>query len=473
MKKIWKLLSLVIIFLLFVAAANPVSAQTASIGEEAFSPEEIIVKFSPRVSSGQIGKINQQFQTRIKEQLTLPHVFTLRVPKGFEEKLAKIYNSLSMVEYAEPNFVARAQFVPNDPYFANQWGLAKIKSPEAWDLTNGSSVVKIAILDTGIDKDHPDLATKVVARINLTSARSDDDLNGHGTHVAGIAAAITNNGLGVAGTGFNTALMSVKVLDDKGSGYYSWVINGLKWAADNGAKVINLSLGGGSSSAALEEAVNYAWNKGVVLSCAAGNSGVTTPLYPAYYQNCLAVAATDANDQKTSWSNYGGWVDLASPGLDIFSTLPNHKAKITNTRNYGSLSGTSMATPFVSGLAGLLFGEDSILNNSQVRKAIEETADKISGTGTYWGKGRINAYQAVSSIESQVYLSPTPTEFIGPTVTPTGIEPTNTPLPPTVTPTAIPPTPTLTLTPTPLPTGGTPTPTPIPWRCRIWPKYCQ
>jgi len=400
---------LFIFFFLFFLSGGEVFAQ-----EELFAPEEIVVKFSPAASVAQIGKINEKFQVQIKEQLAFPGMFTLKVPKGFEKKLAKTYHSLPVVEYAEPNYVAKALLEPNDPYFSNQWGLPKIQAPEAWDLATGSSQVKIAILDTGIDKDHQDLAGKIFARVNLTNARSDDDLNGHGTHVAGIASAITNNGLGVAGTGFNTSLISVKVLNDNGSGYYSWIVNGIKWAADNGAKVINLSLGGSSSSKALEDAVNYAWEKGVVLACAAGNDGISTPLYPAYYQNCIATAATDQSDQKTSWSNYGNWVDVAAPGLNIFSTLPNHKVKITKTKNYGYLSGTSMATPFVSGLAGLLFGQNSNLTNFEVRKMIEENADKISGTGNYWTAGRINAYNSVMAFYPQI--SPQPTTE--PTLTP-------------------------------------------------------
>jgi len=458
------------VFLLLFANLNLASAQ-----EEFFAPEEIIVKFTGGASAEQIGRLNQKFSLRIKQPLDLPRTFILTVPKGLEDKLSKIYGSMPIVEYAEPNYIAKALLIPNDPYFSNQWGLTKIQSPQAWDLTTGSSTIKIAIVDTGIDNNHPDLASKTVVRKNFTSTRSDDDINGHGTHVAGIAAAITNNNLGVAGTGFNSTLMSVKVLNDSGSGYYSWITNGIKWAADNGAKVINLSLGGGSSSKTLEDAVNYAWSKGVILACAAGNDGTSSALYPAYYQNCLATAATDSNDQKTSWSNYGSWVDVAAPGLDIFSTLPNHKAKITNTYNYGSLSGTSMATPFVSGLAGLLFGQDATLSNSQVRSRIEETADKIAGTGSYWIKGRINAYQAVLGVQPLISLTPTPTVNGEPTLTPTPLlilTSTPTPIPPTPTNTPIP-----TSTPTPKPPTPTPnqslTPTPTPWYCRYFPNLCQ
>lgn len=453
MKKNTFFLFFLVTFLFLLFSFTPVAAQ-----EELFAPEEIIVKFSGAASVGQINKINQKFQAQIKEKLELAGVFTLKVPKGLEEKLAQTFASLPFVEFAEPNFIVYAQFVPNDSYFSNQWGLNKIKGPEAWDLATGSSTVKIAILDTGIDNDNPDLSAKVVTGANFTTA-SDDDLYGHGTHVAGIAAAVTNNSLGVAGIGFNTSLMSVKVLGDAGSGSSSWVADGIKWAADNGAKVINLSLGSYKYSSLLLEAINYAWGKDVIVVAAAGNDGRKNEFYPCAYKNVICVAATDENDKKAYFSNYGvRWVDVAAPGVNIFSTLPNHSNQI-GVKDYGYLDGTSMATPFVSGLAGLIFGQDPTLNNSQVRSRIEETSDKINGTGTYWVKGRINAYQAVLGIAPQISLTPTPTISAEPTLTPT-------PLPvSTNTPTPVPPTPTNTPTPKP--------PTPTPGWCRYFPNLCR
>lgn len=437
-----------------------------------FSPEEILVRFSPTTSMAQIDKFNKEFGAFNKEKLLLPSTFVLKVPFGKEKDFARIFSSLPGVIFAEPNVEYKALMTPNDPNYSQQWGLSKIGAPNAWDVTLGNSGVKIAIVDTGIDKNHLDLSSKVDSWVNYSSASSNDDLNGHGTHVAGIAAAITNNSIGVAGLGFNSHLLSVKVLNDRGSGYTSSIANGITWATNNGAKVINLSLGGSSASKTMEDAINYAWSKGVVVSCAAGNDGRSTPMYPAYYQNCIAVAATDQSDQKTSWSNYGSWVDVASPGLDILSTLPNHKARMTSVRNYGYASGTSMATPFVSGLAGLIFGENSSLSNSQVREIIESNAQAISGTGSYWAKGRIDAAGAVLAASgSQTVPSstptPTPTLEIVPTATPT---PTSTPVS-TSTPT---PTSTPTATPTPKPVlTTTPTPTPLPWWCRYRPSLCQ
>ncbi|MEW6675942.1 MAG: S8 family serine peptidase [Nitrospirota bacterium] len=241
---------------------------------------------------------------------------------------------------------------------------------------------------------------------NFTTSRTVDDLYGHGTHVAGIAGALTNNGIGVAGLGFLASLMNGKVLGDTGLGYYSWVASGIIWATNgpdgiagtpDDAKVINMSLGGTSYSLALEDAVNYAWGKGVVMTAAAGNSDTDLPFYPAYYINVIAVAATDENDNRAGFSNFGGWVDVSAPGVNIYSTMPNHRNRL-RILNYGYLSGTSMSSPHVAGLAALVwktqYGTD---NSSVVRGRIEATVDTII-TDEYIGKGRINAARAVGAI---------------------------------------------------------------------------
>jgi thermitase len=246
--------------------------------------------------------------------------------------------------------------------------------------------VWIAIVDTGVQYDHPDLSGKVYLGYNFVDGNWDPyDLNGHGTHCAGIAAAVTDNGIGIAGMAPNASILAVKVLDANGSGTLDNVASGIEYAADAGANVISLSLGGPSGSTTLQNAVDYAWNKGAVLVAAAGNNGSSAPTYPAYYSNVISVAATDSNDNKPSWSNYGSWVDVAAPGVNIYSTYP--------TNRYAYLSGTSMATPHVSGLAALLAAQGR--TNSQIRAAIQNTADPIAGTGTYWKYGRINAANAV------------------------------------------------------------------------------
>lgn len=197
--------------------------------------------------------------------------------------------------------------------------------------------------------------------------------------MAGTSAAITNNGTGGAGTCPNCKIMPVRVLNNSGSGTLDAVANGIIWAADNGAHVINLSLGASSGATTLANAVNYAWNKGTFLACAAGNSNTSAASYPAYYDRCFAVASTTETDQRSSFSNYGSWVEVAAPGSNIYSTWINS--------GYNTISGTSMATPHVAGQAGLLASLG--MSNSQIWNEIMNTAEPISGTGTFWVAGRI------------------------------------------------------------------------------------
>jgi thermitase len=263
-------------------------------------------------------------------------------------------------------------------------------APQAWEVTSGANNVVIAVLDTGIDKEQVDLAGKVIAEVNFTDSPTTDDIYGHGTHIAGIIAAWAANGTGVAGLAHDCRLMNVKVADDQGRFDSSVAAKGVNWAVEHGANVINMSLVSTEPSPILEEAINYAWNKGVVVVAAAGNLVGTKVVYPAYYSNCIAVAATDSDDRVASWSSQGYWVDVAAPGVDIYSILPGNK--------YGYKSGTSMAAAHVSGLAGLLFALENDRNddgfvNDEVRAAIEYGCDGLN-IGTV--KGRINALYAVN-----------------------------------------------------------------------------
>src|SRR5579872_5194813 len=288
MNKLFAGFCIVLFALIFVI--NPHTAQ-------ADNADRIIVKFHPIVPNITRDSVINQLPVSGKENLRLKDTIVLRVPKGQAALLAQQLAKNPNVQYAEQDFVAKVSDIPNDPDFANQWGLSQIFAPQAWNVTHGSSSTLIAIDDTGIDGSHPDLNGKIVARANFTTD-PDVDNNGHGSHVAGIAAGDTNNGIGIAGVGYNTKLLSVKVLDSTGSGYYSWIANGITWSADNGAKVINLSLGGTANSQTLQNAINYAVNKGVVVAAAAGNNGSIIPFYPADYPNVVSVAATDNNDHK-------------------------------------------------------------------------------------------------------------------------------------------------------------------------------
>jgi LPXTG-site transpeptidase (sortase) family protein len=326
--------------------------------------------------------------------------------------------------------------IPNDPGWRNQYGLLAIHAPQGWDLSTGSAAVTIAVEDTGVDLGHVDLAGKIVPGFDFVNSDNDpQDDNGHGTHVAGIAAAVSNNGIGVAGVSWGAHIMPVKVLNASGNGSYADVAAGIVWAADNGAQVINLSLGGSMPSFVLEDAVNFAYGRDVTLVAAAGNSGSNSVLYPARYPHVIAVAATDSSNNRASFSNFGPEIDVAAPGVAIYST--------TLDNNYAYLSGTSMAAPFVSGLAAILRGIPGNVSPDEITREIETTALDlgIPGRDDLYGYGLIQMDAALQP------LLPTSTPSFTPTSTSTGLP--QPPFTPSSTPTAtLTPTPTETATPT-------------------------
>jgi len=271
-------------------------------------------------------------------------------------------------------------FSIDDGYLADRWGIVRIEAPRVWEITTGDQSVIVAVLDTGIDKDNQDLGDRVVAEVNLSNSPTSDDLYGHGTHMAGTIAAVAPG----------CRLMNVKVADDTGKCEPSVVAAGIIWAVDHGARIINLSLAMGESTD-LEEAVNYAWNRGAILVAAAGNKGTSKPSYPAYYENCLAVAGTNENNSLALLSSYGDWVDVAAPGFNIYSELPGNQ--------YGYKTGTSSAGAHVSGVAALVLSitEDTNgngLSNDEVRWAIESSCTPIAVDSVGWGL--VDAYKAVT-----------------------------------------------------------------------------
>ena len=344
------------------------------------------------------------------------HTYRLRLRPGLSIQAAiNLLARRADVLYAEPNHIVHAYSTPNDTSYASQYGPQKVQADLAWGIWKPQAQVILAIVDTGIDNTHPDLTNKIlrdavgiVGYDAFTGTRSDaSDGYGHGTHCAGIAAAQVNNGAGVAGiAGWNgaasvsdtyyTKLMPVKVLDATGSGTDATVADGITWAANNGAKVISLSLGGGGSMT-LDNAVQYAWSKGCVVVAAAGNSGNSMPSYPAGYANVISVAATDNSDKLTSFSNYGSWVSVAAPGSNIYSTTPTYSAGGNFPLNYAYLSGTSMACPHVAGEAALLFAQNPTLTNSQVKNLITSNVDPYTpySGGIAAGGGRMNVYKAL------------------------------------------------------------------------------
>lgn len=349
----------------------------------------------------------------------------IKVPSGKESQLIQSLSKNPAIEYAEPDELVTATTA--DPYFPRQYALhnvgqeftntagdisvpggkidADVDAVEAWDAIGASGAATggpatVAVLDSGVDNDHPDIADKVLAYANFTDGETGDDNYGHGTHVAGIIAA-NHNAEGVAGVCPTCSILDVKVLNDTGYGSTSAIAKGINWAVESGAKVINMSLGQRTSSRTLETAVNNAWNEGAVIVAAAGNTGTTAKIYPAAYTNVIAVAATDNNDAKASFSTHGAkWVDVAAPGVNVYSTFPNHPFYLAEqygrSQGYDVANGTSMASPIVAGVAALVWNSQTGATHTSVRGKIQSTADKISGTGSYWAHGRVNAFKAVS-----------------------------------------------------------------------------
>lgn len=360
-------------------------------GGARYVADELIVTYAPEAARERVNAVGSKFGARTKEAVPGIDARLLSFPNG-RGSLKRIKHTLKgnrAVESVDLNYFLEPTFTPNDPRFGDQYGLPQTRFPGAWDKTRGNANVDIAIVDTGIDANHPDLAAKVSAQRDFTATpegKVAEDDAGHGTHVAGIAAAVTNNGKGVAGACPGCELMAAKVVSGGLASSYD-TADAIVWAADNGAEVINISLGAPSGSGALKNAVDYAWNHGAVVVAAVGNSGKEVREYPAAYANAIAVAATAKDGYLASYSNYGTWVDVAAPGSGIIST------KLGG--GYTTMSGTSMSVPHVAGLAGLLAAQDR--SASGIRSRIENTATDLGTVGKdkYYGYGRINAYRAV------------------------------------------------------------------------------
>lgn len=383
-----------------------------------FVPGRLLVKFEPNII---VAHAARALGVDIVDEIDALDVslvqFTLtEYNDAFQATLDTLSELQSdpRVEWAELDYVVHTFEQPNDSMFGSQWHLTRIEAPGAWDTTHGSRDVIIAIVDTGANYGHPDLRDKLIQGYDFVNNDADArDDHGHGTHVSGIAAAVTNNGQGIAGVCWDCTLMPVKALSNTGSGSHWAIANAVTWAADNGARVINMSLGGPYHSNTLQNAMNYAWNRGAMLIAAAGNNSTSVIQYPAGYSTVMAVAATDQGDNRASFSNYGSWISVAAPGVSILSTVGSNL--------YSAWSGTSMASPVVAGLAGLVVSQNPSRTPEQVRTLIEQNSDPVSGQ---LGSGRVNARRAVAG---GPVVTPGPTSTRTPTPTPPIVGPTETP----------------------------------------------
>jgi subtilisin family serine protease len=319
--------------------------------------------------------------------------------EGPASELAAVQRRLrtsAVVRFVEVDAKVHAfDTVPNDYWWPSEWAPVKTRTSKAWDLTTGSSGVVVAVLDTGVDAAHPDLQGALVAGRDVVNNDADpSDDQGHGTFVAGVVGARSNNSIGVASYCWRCSIMSVKVLGSDGAGSLSNVTSGVVWATDHGARVVNMSLGGTSASSTLASAVKYAHDRGVVLVASAGNYGTSTKVYPAAYPEVLGVAGTDSTDKLYSWSSFGSWVSVAAPGFN-WSTARGG--------GYGEFAGTSSAAPVVAGIAGLAAAFSPAATNAQIESAIKGAATPI---GTVVSAGRVDTYGTLVALGGSTGSAP-------------------------------------------------------------------
>lgn len=355
---------------------------------------QVVVDFKQHLTPDEIKKIEKEIEGKLLRKLDSSYIFESTTKKTNE--LISYFESNKNVEFAEPNFILmQNQQLPNDFLYSDfQWNLRMIDSEKGWDITQGSENVKIAIIDTGVDLDHPDLINRIAGGYNMLEDNNvPDDDNGHGTHVAGIIASQTNNYEGTAGITWFNPIMPIKVMGSDGYGSTFDIARGIIWATDHGADVINLSLGNYQGSKLLKQAVDYAYRHDVVMVAASGNDNSSQPSYPAAYPKVLSVAAVDLNGDRANFSNYGDYIDVSAPGVTIPSTYIDEQ--------YAALSGTSMAAPHVAALAALMRSINPNLSNKEIMDIIKGTSLDLGQVGKdrYYGEGLIDIVQALEQAE--------------------------------------------------------------------------
>jgi serine protease len=412
------------------------------VGQMYYVQGEFLVKFKPNVSEQSIDTLNSTLGVSTIYTSPFAGFRKLRIENGKTViEMVEIYQANANVEYAEANYIAYALNAPNDELYSSQWHISNtsyggINAESAWDISTGLGAI-VAILDTGIAYEDyseinpagshvsyqqaPDLAgTFFLAGydfVNNDEHPNDDSVSGHGTHIAGTIAQSTRNDLGTAGVAFDAYLMPVKVLDTYGAGTYADIAEGIIWATENGAHVINLGLGGSEPSMALEEAIAYSYNRGVTLIAAAGNDGIGGVCYPAAYDDyVIAVGATRYDETLSYYSNYGLNLDLVAPGGDlnvdqngddyedgILQQTYQIDGESTISWGYRFTEGTSMAAAHVSGVAALLIANGNALSPAEVRQALESTAEDKGATGwdIRYGWGIVDAFAAVQWTASE------------------------------------------------------------------------
>ena len=386
-------------------------------------PDHLLVGFKPDASAASRATAIRALGARVDRDLAGAGV--TRLVLGTEGDAAAAARQLARdgsVAFAEPDALARTGFVPNDPLWLSdpyteqgQWGWRKASIDRAWDIARGSPNVVVAVIDTGVDRDHPDLAGVLVPGATFTSVLSsgctggDDDDNSHGTHIAGVIGALANNAVGISGVASGVRIMPIKALDCVGTGAISDIAEGIVWATDHGARIVNVSLGTTADSTTLRNAVRYALDRNVLVVAAVGNCGggggrcisPNVPEYPAALPGVLGVGATASDDTIASFSTRGPQVAITAPGLRMVSTTPRGNTFLSGrgvTSGYAPLSGTSQASAFVAGVAALVWSAEPALTAAQVYARLVSTADDLGDPGRddVFGAGRVNAFRAVA-----------------------------------------------------------------------------
>ena len=476
-----------------ISPINNELKQIKDIQYQLYVPGEFIVKFSNEIEvpTPKINELNVKYKVKSYEKIfknsedtDLYNTYIFNVKKTSNIlSIIKDYSSLSDVVFAEPNYVFKLEteprnlpkslpksvseqsinFYTNDPHFSKQWALentGQLKGTpdcdtdalEAWGIETGDPDIVISIIDTGIDLNHSDLKNNSwINKEEIPNNQFDDDGNGfvddvrgwdfvnndnypiddfgHGTACSGVAAAVTNNSNGISGVSWNCKIMPVKSLNFLGGATSLRIARGIKYAADNGADIISMSFGGRTKSFLVEYVIDFAYDKNIVLVAAAGNSDTSAKYYPAAFDNVIAVAGTDNQDNRlimgnifnSAASNYGSWVDIAAPGGEIYTTMPSYFVFLNLRgikRNYDYLSGTSMSAPHVSGLAALILSKNPDLSNEEVKSIICTNVDAYHST-YYLGTGRINVFKALNK---NIPLPNIPKKPLGPIIGIRGVE---------------------------------------------------
>lgn len=368
-----------------IPAENTVQMFSAN---KEYESNQLIVKFKPDTAPAEKQKALNLVKGTELSALLNGEFSLISVPKGSDLKvLADNLLLYKTIESVQPNYEIESTFTPSDAGYKNQWYLKKIQMPKAWEATKGSADITVAVIDGGVQTNHPDLKGKIVSPYNAVTGGTTFPADAHGTHVAGIIAASINK-IGVAGIAPNTKIMPINVFNRSGASSYD-IAAAVVYAADKGANIINMSIGSYDYSYILDYATTYAKQKGVTTFAAAGNDNTSLPSYPAALSSVISVSATDSNDLITDFSNYGYTIDLAAPGEDIYSTVTGS--------SYKYMSGTSMASPVVAGVAATILSKNPLLTPDQVESILTKSAVDFGSKGkdVFFGYGRVDAYKAL------------------------------------------------------------------------------